>query len=70
MNPRGSKFDATDELAFPWARCDSALECLNWAQDPNSPVQLSVTYGIVGTHLLENVLRCGMFCHEAGWLSI
>lgn len=58
VNPLGSKYNGSDNSAIPWRRCNTGLDCINWAADPNHPVQFDVTYGVVGKYLIRQASDC------------
>lgn len=60
VNADGTKFNGRNESDIPWKRCNSALECIAWIEDPNNPVKFSVTYDSSAKFLIEKRLSCGM----------
>ncbi|CAN8062850.1 unnamed protein product [Agarophyton chilense] len=60
VNPSGYKFNSSDPSSFPWKRCLSGKECMEWAFRGTHDVQFAVTYKMLGNHFVHVLTDCNV----------
>lgn len=52
------KYDGSDSANYPWKRCSSGKECIEWVYSGTNNVQFAVTYGVLGNHFIHQLADC------------
>ncbi|KAI0559716.1 hypothetical protein FGB62_139g223 [Gracilaria domingensis] len=60
VNPTGMKYNSSDPSSFPWRRCLSGKQCVEWVFRGTHGIKFAVTYNVMGNHFIHEFADCNV----------